>query len=162
MALEVQRTTLPGIGLRHEFVTERGRRVGIVSHRTGRREVVVYDRHDPDTAAVTLTLNAEEADGMAELLGSARVVERISELHRQVDGLVTAQIPIVPGTPYDGRTLGDTRARTRTAASIVAVVRGHDVIASPRPDFRFQATDIVVAVGTADGTAAVADILARG
>ncbi|GAA4727657.1 cation:proton antiporter regulatory subunit [Phytohabitans rumicis] len=160
--MEVHRTGLPGIGLRHEFVTERGRRVGVVSHRTGRREVVIYDRQDPDTAAVTLTLSAEEADGMAELLASARVVERIGELHRQVEGLVTEQIPIVAGSPYPGRALGDTRARTRTGASIVAVVRGNEVVASPRPDFVFQAGDVVVVVGTADGTAAVAELLARG
>jgi TrkA domain protein len=74
--MDVHRTVLPGIGLRHEFVTERGRRVGVVSHRTGRRQVVVYDRADPDTAAVTLTLNVEEANGLAELLASTRVVER--------------------------------------------------------------------------------------
>jgi TrkA domain protein len=42
------------------------------------------------------------------------------------------------------------------------VVRGAEVFASPRPDFRFKADDIVVAVGTAEGTAAVAEILARG
>jgi TrkA domain protein len=160
--MEVQRTALPGIGLRHEFVTERGRRVGVVSHPTGRREVVVYDREDPDTAAVTLTLNSEEANGMAELLASTRMVERLSELHRQVEGLVTEQIPIPAGSAYDGRVLGDTQARTRTGASIVAVVRGGRVVASPRPDFGFQAGDIVVVVGTAEGTAAVASLLAEG
>jgi TrkA domain protein len=160
--VEVHRTPLPGIGLRHEFVTERGRRVGVVSHRTGRREVVVYDREDPDTAAVTLTLNAEEANGLAELLASARMVEIIGELHRQVEGLVTEQIPIPTGSRYDGRSLGDTRARTRTGASIVAVVRGGEVVASPRPDFVFHGGDIVVVVGTAEGTAAVAALLVGG
>jgi TrkA domain protein len=97
--MDVHRTVPPGIGLRHEFVTERGRRVGVVSHRTGRREVVVYDRADPDTAAVTLTLNADEANGMAELLASTRVVERLGELHRQVEELVSEQIPIPAGSP---------------------------------------------------------------
>jgi TrkA domain protein len=160
--MEVHRTALPGIGLLFEFVTERGRRVGVVSHRTGRREVVVYRRSDPDTAAVTLTLNAEEADGLAELLASTRIVERLDALHRQVEGLVTEQIPIPAGSPYDRRSLGDTRARTRTGASIVAVVRGQQVYASPRPDFVFHAGDIVVAVGTAEGTAAVAQLLAEG
>lgn len=160
--MDVHRTVLPGIGLRHEFVTERGRRVGVVSHRTGRRELVIYDRADPDTAAVTLTLNADEANGMAELLASTRVVERLGELHRQVEGLVSEQIPITAGSSYDGRTLGDTRARTRTGASIVAVVRGGRVIASPRPDFAFQADDIVVVTGTAEGAAAVARLLAEG
>ena len=62
----------------------------------------------------------------------------------------------------DGRTLGDTQARTRTAASIVAVVRGPSVHASPRPDFRFSAGDIVVVVGTKEGADAVAELLAHG
>ncbi len=81
--MEICPTPLPGVGLRLEFVTERGLRVGIVSHRTGRREVVVYDREDPDTAAVTLTLTADEANGMAGLLATTRLVERLGELHRQ-------------------------------------------------------------------------------
>ncbi len=89
-------------------------------------------------------------------------MERLAQLQRQVEGLVSEQIPILAGSPYDGRTLGDTRARTRTGASIVAVVRDGDVIASPRPDFGFRAGDVVVVVGTAEGTEAVATILAGG
>ena len=160
--MEVQRYPLPGIGVRHEFVTERGRRIGVIAHHTGRREVVVYDRRDPDTAAVTVTLNAEEAEEMADLLGYTKVVERLGELHREVSGLVSEQIPIAAGSPYDGRPLGDTRTRTRTGASIVAVVRGPEVVASPRPDFTFRAGDVVVVIGTADGTAAVSTILSEG
>jgi TrkA domain protein len=43
----------------------------------------------------------------------------------------------------------------------VAVVRGGQVFASPRSDFRFTAGDVVV-VGTAEGTSAVAQILTDG
>ncbi|MGH3734824.1 MAG: cation:proton antiporter regulatory subunit [Micromonosporaceae bacterium] len=160
--MDVERTALPGIGLRYDFVTARGRRAAVVAHHSGRREVVVYDRADPDTAAVTLTLSPDEADGMAELLAVTRVIERLAEQNRQVEGLVTEQLPIVEGSPYDGRALGDTRARTRTGASIVAVVRSGAVHASPRPDYRFAAGDVVVVVGTAEGASGVADILRRG
>jgi TrkA domain protein len=83
-------------------------------------------------------------------------------LNRQVEGLVTVQIAIAAGSPFDGRTLGDTRARTRTGASIVAVVRDGDVAVSPRPDFRFAAGDVVVVVGTGEGTAAVSAIFNDG
>jgi TrkA domain protein len=160
--VDIDRIALPGIGLRYEFTTERGRRLGVVSHHTGRRELVVYDRHDPDTAEVIVPLSVDEANTLAELLGTARVVERLSELQRQVEGLVTRQLPIAAGSPYAGRPLGDTRARTRTGASIVAVVRDREVFASPRPDFIFEAGDTVVVVGTGEGTQAVADLLADG
>jgi TrkA domain protein len=160
--VDLERTPLPGIGLQHVFTTARGRRVGVVSHRDGRRDLVIYRRDDPDSAAEAVVLSPEEANALAELLGAARIVERLAELHRQVEGLVSEQIPIMAGSAYDGRSLGDTRTRTRTGASIVAVVRDRDVIASPRPDFVFRAGDVVVAVGTAEGTAAVATILADG
>jgi TrkA domain protein len=160
--VDVERTPLPGIGLRHVFTTARGRRIGVVSHRDGRRDLVIYRRDDPDSAAEAVVLSAEEANGLAELLGAARIVERLAELHRQVEGLVSEQISVGSGSPYAGRSLGDTRTRTRTGASIVAVVRDREVIASPRPDFVFAAGDVVVAVGTAEGTAAVAAILADG
>lgn len=160
--MDVERTALPGIGLQHVFTTARGRRIGTISYRDGRRDLLVYDRMDPDTCVLTVPLTVEEAGALAELLGTARIVERLTELHRQVEGLVSAQIPIAAGSPYDGRVLGDTQARTRTGASIVAVVRGGNVVASPRPDFRFAAGDIVVVVGTDDGTSAVSDLLATG
>jgi TrkA domain protein len=160
--MDVERTSLPGIGLRHVFTTGRGRQIGVVSHRTGRRDLVIYDKDDPDTCVVSVALAEEEANALAELLGTGRVVERLAELNRQVEGLMTEQIPLTAASPYVGRRLGDTRARTRTGASIVAVVREGEVIASPRPDFEFRAEDVVVVVGTDEGTAAVAAILHGG
>ncbi|MEV6522234.1 cation:proton antiporter regulatory subunit [Longispora sp. NPDC051575] len=160
--MDTERTALPGIGFRHEFTTTRHRRIGVISHRSGRRDLIVYDKEDPDSALVSVELTTDEANGLAELLGTTRVTERLAELRRQVDGLVTAQLAITPGSPYEGRTLGDTRARSRTGASVVAVVRGHQVIASPTPDFVFADDDIVVVVGTEEGTTSVAEILTSG
>jgi TrkA domain protein len=160
--VEVERTALPGIGLRHEFVTEKGQHAAVVSHVSGRRDVVIYRPHDPDTVLATLSLSTDEANGLAELLGTARIVERLADLQRQVVGLATVQVPIIAGSPYDGRTLGDTRARTRTGASIVAVIRAGGIIGSPRPDFVFHTGDLVVVVGTAEGAQATADLFAQG
>lgn len=160
--MEVERTALPGIGLRHEFWTEKGQHAAVVSHTSGRRDVVIYRPDDQDTVMATLGLNTDEANGVAELLGTARIVERLADLQRQVVGLNTVQVPIIAGSPFDGRTLGDTQARTRTGASIVAVIRGGEILASPRPDFVFHPGDLVVVVGTAEGTAAVSGIISQG
>jgi TrkA domain protein len=160
--MDIERVNLPGIGMRHSFTTDRGRRLGVVSHHTGRRDLVVYDKDDPDSSVVSVALSGAEANALAELLGTARLVERLAELNRQVEGLVTEQISLGDGSPFAGLTLGDTAARTRTGASIVAVVRDRQVFASPRPDFRFEPGDVVVVVGTAEGTNAVARILTDG
>ncbi|WP_431894456.1 cation:proton antiporter regulatory subunit [Nonomuraea sp. bgisy101] len=160
--MEIEQTPLPGIGLKHEFGTQSGRRVAVVSHRSGRRDLIIYDRDDPDRACEAIQLNDEEADALVELLGAPRIVQRLNALHREIEGLVSLQVTVLPGSPYDGRTLGEARIRTRTGASVVAVVRGSQVHASPTPDFRFAAADVVVVVGDAENTAAAADILADG
>ncbi|MGP3959760.1 cation:proton antiporter regulatory subunit [Nonomuraea sp. 3N208] len=133
-----------------------------MSHRTGRRDLVIYDEDDPDRACQTVKLNDEEADALAELLGAPRIVQRLNQLHQQVEGLVSVQLPIPPGSPYAGRPMGEARVRTRTGASIVAVVRAGRVFASPGPDFVFGEGDVVVVVGSEDSTADVAGILAEG
>jgi len=161
-AVEVEQTALPGIGLRHDFTTQSGKRIGVVSHRTGRRDLVVYDREDPDRACEVVKLNDEEADALVELLGAPRIVQRLNQAHQEVEGLVSLQLPIPPTSPYVNRPMGDARVRTRTNASIVAIVRAGQVFASPGPDFMLASGDIVVVVGSADTTSDVAHILAEG
>lgn len=160
--MEIDETRLPGIGLRHDFVTRQGRRLGVVSQRSGTRELVVYDTEDPDACAVAVDLTRQESEVLAELLGAAPVVERLARLHEQIEGMATEGLPIPEGSPYDGRTLADAAIRSRTGASVVAVVRGLELLPSPAPDLRFQAGDRVVVVGTHDGVRAVAALLERG
>lgn len=160
--MDVEETALPGIGLRHDFVTRSGRRLGVVTRHDGRRDLVIYDAKDPDASRESVTLTPEEGDVLSELLGAPHIVRRLADLSQAFAGLVGEQIRIAPGSPYAGRQLGDTQARTRTGASIVAVVRDHEVHASPRPDFRFQAGDVVVVVGTPENTAAVGRLLREG
>ena len=59
-----------------------------------------------------------------------------------------------------GRLLGDTKAY-RTGASIVAIVRDEQVLASPGPDEELRPHDVLVVIGTADGIAAVRHLVDR-
>ncbi|MGH3424705.1 MAG: hypothetical protein ACRDO8_08255 [Nocardioidaceae bacterium] len=68
--MDVEETRLPGIGLRHDFVNDQGRRVGVVSQRTGARHVVLYDEADPDAVAASVELTEDESQILAELLGA--------------------------------------------------------------------------------------------
>ncbi|WP_261570250.1 cation:proton antiporter regulatory subunit [Frankia gtarii] len=160
--MEIEETALPGIGLRHDFQTRSGRRLGVVSHHHGRRDLVIYDPEDPDSSRDSIPLTAEESDALSELLGAPHIVEKLADISSAFAGLVGEQIAILADSPFAGRPLGDTQARTRTGASIVAVVRNQIVHASPRPDFRFEPGDIVVVVGTPENTASVAALLHSG
>ena len=157
--MEINQTPLPGVGLRYDFTTRSGRQIGVVSHRSGRRDVVVYDRDDPDTCQEVIRLTGEEAEALAEMLGGFRIAGSLAEVQQQVEGVGLDWLGIAAGSPFDGRTIADTQARTRTGVSIVAVLRDQTTIPSPRPDFRFEAGDTAVVVGTPAGIRALSDLL---
>ena len=58
--------------------------------------------------------------------------------------------------------MGDTKPRTLTTSSIVAIARGTEVIASPTPDVLFESGDVIVAVGTRKGLDKLAKLIDRG
>lgn len=149
--MELEETLLPGVGVRYELTTRAGQVIGIVVQREGGAEIVAYDRRDPDRALGVFRLNPEEADAIAEVLGAPRLTQRFADLSREVPGLQSARFPIRPGSPFDGRPLGDTRARTLTGCSIVAIVRDADVVPSPTPADVLRAGDVLVAIGSGRG-----------
>lgn len=162
MRVRVEQTELPGIGMRHDLVTSAGRRIGVVSYRTGKRDLLVFDPDDPDACTEQVALTDDEAAVLAEILGASVMLGQLAGLREQAAGLRTEQLSLPPDSPYVGRRLGETRARRRTGASIVAVLRGGTVIASPGPDFVFDAGDVLVVVGTPDGLDGIGRILADG
>jgi TrkA domain protein len=157
--MDVNETALPGVGLRYDFTTRGGRQVGVVAHRGGRRDLLVYDREDPDTCREVVQLTEEEADTLADMLGAARIAGRLAELRQRIEGLAIDWLELRPGSPYAGRPLGDTQARSRTGTSIVAVLRGEQAIPAPSPDLALQAGDTAVVVGTPEGIAALGALL---
>ncbi|WP_432503686.1 cation:proton antiporter regulatory subunit [Kineococcus arenarius] len=160
--MDLEETKLPGVGLRHDFTTARGRRIGVISTRGGERELLVYSQDDPDACHSVVDLDPDEAEVLAELLGQPRVIERLARLREQIEGLATEGVYVEPGSPYEGRTLADAAIRTRTGASVVALVRDGEVIPSPAPSQRFRAGDKIVVVGTQEGVRATAEVLAKG
>ena len=158
--VNVEVTPLPGIGVRKDFALRNGRRVGVVTHRDGKIELIVSKSDDPDACLAEIPLTTEEAGALANLLGAPQLVAQLTEEHRDLPGIHTRQIPV--GAPFDGRTLGDTALRTRTGVSVVAVMRAGQVHPSPTPDFTLTAGDLMVTVGTSEGLDNAVKILKRG
>lgn len=160
--MDVTVTPLPGLGTQQEFTTSSGRRVGVITYRDGRLELIASDQQDPDKIATSIELTGEETNTLANLLGAPQLVGKLTEQQREVTGVTTWQLAISDNSPFAGRPLGDTEMRTRTSVSIVAVVREGTVHPSPRPDFVFAGGDLVVVVGTADGLRDAGEILENG
>jgi TrkA domain protein len=162
VGVRIEKVDLPGIGVRHDVVTAEGRRVAVVSHRNGARDIALFDPDDPDASTESVPLTEEEAAALANVLGASVMMQQLSGLRDQAAGLFTEQISMPADSPYVGRPLGDTRARTRTGASIVAILRGPEVMPSPTPDQMLYTSDTLVAVGTRKGLDALSSLIAHG
>lgn len=155
----INEVRLPGVGVRYEFVTEGGARVGVIHHRTGERELVLYEAEDPDTCHDLLRLGADDSRTLAELLGVSQVAKELVELQQDVEGLAIDRLPLAATSAFAGRTIGDTAARSRTGVSIVAVLREGNAFPAPGPEFAIEAGDVLVVVGTPRGIEELAVLL---
>lgn len=153
-----RRTPLPGVGTQYDIATRDGRHISVVAHEDGRRFVGFYDPEDPDSCQATVPLETEEAASLASVIAP----DPAAGLPNGDMGLdlVTERIPIGPDSPFRGRLLGDTRARTRTGASIVAILRRTGAHPSPGPADRLEAGDTLLVVGTREGVDELAAIIA--
>jgi TrkA domain protein len=156
---EVRETKLPGVGVRHEFTTQVGQDVGVIVHHDGRREILVYDEADPDACSSMMRLSGSDTQTLAELLGASHVTETVAAVQQEIEGLGIEWVDLPDDSPALGTTIGDGEFRTKTGASIVAVMRGGSSVPAPGPEFSFSAGDVVVAVGTLEGLASLRRLL---
>lgn len=156
---EVEETLLPGVGVRYEFVTEDGVRLGVISRFGGERELLVYDRSDPDRCAVSLELGSESAHTLIDLLGGSRVSQRLAEIERQVEGLRIEWLTVQESSEIAGKSLAEAEVHTRTQAYVIAVLRGDLTAAAPGGDFVLRAGDRIIALGTPEALGAVGELL---
>ena len=160
--MDVNETLLPGIGVRYEFKSQDGDLIGVIRRRDGNFEIVQYTPDDPDQAQTLLHLTDDEADAFAQILGAPRIAEKFTELTKKLPGIDSRQIRLKAGSPFVDRPLGETQARARTGASIVAIVRDHKVIASPTPAEGLRADDVLIVIGTEDGIVGVERLIEKG
>jgi TrkA domain protein len=89
-------------------------------------------------------------------------VAQLSEEHSELPGVITRQFPVTEGSPFAGHALGEARIRTRSGASVVAIVREGQVVPSPAPNDTMNPGDLLIVVGTPEGLDAAAKILHGG
>jgi TrkA domain protein len=162
MMKRIEETRLPGVGVRHDFVTRMGPRVGVIAHRSGHRELIIYAEDDPDRAQASVRLDEEESHALADLLGASQVTAAVSQLRQSVAGLAIDWVKIPAHGACAGVTIGDTELRQRTGATIVAVARGVELVPGPGPEFRLAAGDVAIVVGTLESINRASNLLVEG
>ncbi|MFG3418026.1 cation:proton antiporter regulatory subunit [Micromonospora sp. NPDC049460] len=157
--MQIERVPLPGIGVGYTVHTREGRLLGVICHRGGRRDLVLYAPGDPDTVERSLSLSPAEAQEVAELLHPVATVDHVTHLERHPKAISVAELPVTAASPYDGRPLAEAVARTG-GVTVIAVLRAGRTITAPGDRHVLAHGDVLVAAGTQEGIGALSRLLA--
>jgi TrkA domain protein len=148
------------VGVRYEFVCKTGEHIGVILHRSGRRDVIVCGAEDPDACQDVLHLDEEETRALVEALGVSHVTEEASRLQLALGGLSIEWVEVAAGSHSDGHSVFEVEHLEQADASIVAVMRGGEKIASPPSSFVLRSGDTTVLVGTREGVDVLTALIA--
>ncbi|HEY9281925.1 MAG TPA: cation:proton antiporter [Pyrinomonadaceae bacterium] len=73
---------------------------------------------------------------------------QMSEIAEALAGASTETLVVGAGTGADGKTIGELMLRSRTGATVIAVVRDGNTDINPGPELRLRAEDVVVLLGS--------------
>lgn len=154
---EIHETPLPGVGVRYSFTSSTGKRLTVLHHRSGRREVFVEQPGDPDASRPVLDLDERDGQILAELLGGSRVVPDAQRLQQGIGGMTLDWLTVEAGAAA-GRTIGELAVRRTTGATIVSILRGDQQLPNPGPEVGLEVGDIAVVVGSTDACRRARDL----
>lgn len=148
--MEVREVDLPGVGKKFALVTEESERLTIIIHHTGDREIYNF-RPGEDFPFNALRLKDGEARQLSAILGGAYfqptggasmdlVLDQLSIEWQKIDG----------DSKLGGRSIAELDIRKNTGASVLALLRGKQVIANPQPDELILVGDTAVIAGTSE------------
>lgn len=147
--MTVYETDLPGVGKKFEVEIGDGKRLVVVTHNTGKREVFLKPHEGADSEKLF-----ELPDRLARTVGTILEgayfqpvqSERVETL--LAEGILLEWYSVDDGADIVGQTLADARIRERTGVSVIAIERGGSVVPSPQPDTVIDAGDTLVVIGS--------------
>lgn len=159
--MSVYETDLPGIGRKFDLELADDSIASVVLHHNGRCEL--YRRSDRDASGEKLLdLTDEEANRLGSILEGAYFESvNIDELTVPLGNAFIEWIEVPAGSSLDGTTLEETRIRETVGTTIMAIQRGTETVPNPDPGFELSSGDLLVAIGTREQHADLADRVAN-
>jgi TrkA domain protein len=149
--VEVKMADLPGVGKKISFQTAEDCKIVLIIHHSGKRDMYFFRDTNDDEADYFLSLTSDETRELgAQLLGAAYQPVDDEKMQIFQKQLVMEWIKLTPESPFVDKPISESRIRTHTGASIIAVMQGDDMTVSPDVDFVLKAGDTVMTAGKSD------------
>ncbi|CAM4460251.1 cation:proton antiporter regulatory subunit [Paenibacillus tarimensis] len=149
--MKVRSAELPGIGKKISFITAENSMIVIIIHHTGRRDLYFFEDSDNDEADFSINLSSEETRELgAQLLGALYQpvdLDRLEFFRKQIR---IEWLEVHPESSLAGKSIAESRIRSRTGATIIGIVKEDEVQAVPDIDILLQPGDTLMVLGKRD------------
>ncbi len=147
--MRFRETDLPGVGKRYTLELEDGGELTLIIHNTGRRELYIIEEDEEEPTCV-ISLTEDEAKELGFLLAGTTyqpvAPERMELIMKE---MVMEWVKVGERSQLVGKTIAQAQIRKKTGASIVAIIRGEDMLVNPDPSTTdIKSGDILVVAGT--------------
>ena len=159
--MTIYEASLPGVGKKFEVELDGERRLIIVIHNTGKRELFV--RNGPNEDAERLF---ELTDRMARQVGTIMEGAYFQPIRTETidtvlsDDTLIEWVNVTEESPLVGETLAETRLRQELGVSVIAVQRGEETITNPDPNTPIEMDDTLVVLGSYEACQRLDEIVA--
>ncbi|MEE4241578.1 MAG: cation:proton antiporter regulatory subunit [Desulfopila sp.] len=139
---------LPGVGKKISMQTADDDKIVVIVHHSGKRDLYFFKESDEDEADYFISLTGEETRELgAQLLGATYQPVDDEKMRIFQNQLIMEWIKLTAESPVVGKQIAESRIRTLTGASIIAVMHGDEMTVSPDVDFVLRAGDTVMVAG---------------
>jgi TrkA domain protein len=151
--MKIKTGDLPGIGKRYSFATAEGDNLVLIIHQSGFRELYHFAQPDGDEPDWTLKMTDEEARQVGSILLGADyqpVTDDHMELLLKSIRIEWVQVPA--DSELANKKIIDSRIRSKTGATVIAIQRGKQMIGSPDVNEVILPGDVLMVVGNRQQT----------
>lgn len=147
--MEIREIELPGVGMKYALRTAEDERITVIIHNTGHREIYFFDKGAEFPSAAKRLDDTEGRQLGAILSGGYFQPVGEASLETVLGQLAIDWYRVQDGDHLAGRTIGELQLRSRTGASVIAILRGgRPVSTNPAPEQRIETGDTLMVIGS--------------
>lgn len=152
--MKIKMADLPGIGKKISFLTADGSKIVLVIHHSGKRDMYFFTDCDADEPEFSINLTAEETRELgAQLLGATYQPVDIDKMKLFRNQIMMEWIELNPSSELVNKSIGESHVRKVAGVTIIGIVRGDEVIASPGVNTVLLAGDTLMTIGKSEQVA---------
>lgn len=153
---------VPGVGKRFDVEVGDDKRLVVIVHHDGKREIFRRDQPDAD-AEKLFDLTSGEARDVANVLQGADFEPlSLDDVDVPLGDAIMEWVEIPPDSPVAGETIEGAQLRQQTGTTVAAIQRDGETLGSPKPDTVLDAGDILVVIGSRAEQRALDSLLETG